>query len=103
MIVTEQGRADGRTAKSSPSGSPSYINLQVKAEEKQALSEVCAVQLADRISSIVVFKIVYFLASKNMEEPGTTAFSKRLPPLPSLHGLGLMSTSSRRLTNSRSV
>lgn len=40
-----------------------------------------ALQLADRVSSIVVLKIVH-LASKNTEEPGTTAFGKwRLPLL----------------------
>lgn len=96
-----QGRAVGRTAKNFPSGCPFYINVQVKTEEKQALSEVWALQLADRISSIVVLKIVYFLASKNTEEPGTTALSKCLLPLPSLRGLGLTATSSLR--NSRSV
>lgn len=63
----------------------SCINLQVKAEEKQALSEVWALQLADRISSIVMLKIVYFLASRSTEQPRTTAFGKCLL-LPSCHG-----------------
>lgn len=40
LITTEQGRAVCRKAKHSLSGCSSCINLQVKAEEKQALGEV---------------------------------------------------------------
>lgn len=58
-------------------------------------------QLADRISSIVVLKIVYFLASRNMEVPGPTVFSKRLL-LSSSQGLGLTLASSF-IRNLRSV
>lgn len=82
-----QGRADGRTAKSLPSRSPS-------SEEKQGLGEISALQLAVQTSSIVVLSTIYFSANKNMDEPRTSAFSKGQPPLSSLHGLGPKSTSS---------
>lgn len=85
LMAPVQGRADDRTVKSSPSWSPSCLNPQVEAEEK-ALSEAWALELADWISSIMVLRIVYFLASKHGEEPGTTTFSRCLLPLCSLGG-----------------
>ena len=51
LITTVQGRADGRTAKGSPSGS-SF------SQEKQALREVWVLQLADQISFTILLKIV---------------------------------------------
>lgn len=71
-MTTVPGRADGRTAKSSPSS----IHLQVQAEERQAFSEVWVLQMPDRISSIVVLKKLYFLASKtwkSLEQPLSNA------------------------------
>ena len=87
LITIVQGRADGRTAKSLPSRSPS-------SEEKQGLGEISALQLAVQTSSTVVFSTIYFSANKNMDEPRTSAFSKGQPPLSSLHGMGPKSTSS---------
>ena len=73
-------------------GQPRFFHVEVHPlEEKKALREAGALLLADQAASIVVLQVLYFLASKNTEEPGTTAVSKCLPPLPSLRGLGLTS------------
>lgn len=77
-MTTGQGRAGGRTAKGSPWGSPSSGG-------KPALRDMGALPLAEQASCTHVLKVLYFLASKNMEESGTTAVSKCLPPLPSFH------------------
>lgn len=80
-LITVQGRADGRTVEF-PIWEPILCYPLRESWRKTVLSEVWALQLADRISSIVALKIVYFLASKNTEEPGTTAFGKWLLSLP---------------------
>lgn len=85
---TVHGRADGRTAKNSLSS----IHLQVQAKERQAFSEVWV--LPGWMSSIVVLKTLYFLASKTRKSLEQPLANTVLASSFQLCGLGLTSTCS---------
>ena len=70
----------------------SYVILYVFQQWNQ--SGPSALSLIEWIPTVAVLKIVYFLGSRHMGEPGTTAFSKCLLPMSSLHELGLTATCS---------